>query len=179
MHPGYFVGARHDRAIGVRPLPRSARENADRKLPVGDGEQPKHTCVVLGRHSRALYRQRHASSRTCWMVHPRWMPSSLSRHLRREPKNLRRANQRVISRDKIMLRESSRGWRRTAPSSRPSSASPLPAAPAHTPYHPATHPPTSPHHTDRHVAAASPAAATGIRWRTPEIALQRQLPRAL
>ena len=38
---------------------------------------------------------------------------------------------------------------------------------------PPTHPPTSPHNTGRHVAAATPAAASGSRWRTPEIALQR------
>ena len=60
----------------------------------------------------------------------------------------------------------------------PRSASPPPAAPAHTPYCPPTHPPTSPHTTGRHVAAASCATASGSRWWTPEIALQRQLLRA-
>ena len=53
MHPGYFVGARHDRTIGVRPLLRPARENADRELPAGDREQPQNVCVVSGRRSRA------------------------------------------------------------------------------------------------------------------------------
>jgi hypothetical protein len=62
-HPGYFGDARHDRTIGVRPLPRAAPENV-RKLLVGDGEQPKNVCVVSGRRSRATRQQEHAPSRT-------------------------------------------------------------------------------------------------------------------
>ena len=81
--------------------------------------------------------------------------------------NSARKGQWTRSKPVQSTRESSQGRRRTAPSSRPSSASPLPAASAHTPYHPPTHPPTSPHHTDHHVAAASPAAAPRTRWQTP------------
>ena len=40
-------------------------------------------------------------------------------------------------------------------------------SPARAPQRPPTHPPTSPHNTGRHVAAASRAAASGSRWRTP------------
>ena len=83
-HPGYFGDARHDRTIGVWPLPRAAPENV-RKLLVGDGEQPKNVCVVSGRRSRATRQQEHAPSRTCWITCFKQIRGSLGRHLRREP----------------------------------------------------------------------------------------------
>ena len=85
-NPGYFEGARHDRTVGMRPLPRSAPENADSKLPADDSEHSKNVCVVPGWRSRALHRQGHAPSRTCWVIRLKKMPSSLTRHVRRGPR---------------------------------------------------------------------------------------------
>ena len=131
-HPGYFGDARHDRTIGVRPLPRSAPENVVRKLLVGDGEQPKNVCVVSGRRSRATRQQEHAPSvhrrsRTCWIARFKKIRGSLGRLLRREPENLRRATQRAMSAEKRMPSSEGRGRRRKAPSIQPSSNPTLPA----------------------------------------------------
>ena len=64
IYLGYFGDARHDRTIGVRPLPRAARATAVRKLPADDGEQSENGRVPPGRRSRATHRQGHAPSRT-------------------------------------------------------------------------------------------------------------------
>jgi hypothetical protein len=177
-HPGYFGDARHDRTIGVRPLPRSAPENVVRKLLVGDGEQPKNVCVVSGRRSRATRQQEHAPSRTCWITRFKKIRGGLGRLLRREPENLRRATQRAMSAEKRMPSSEGRGRRRKAPSTHPArprrclpsyphslrpsdarSAAAAPRAPPHGRGKGRHHHTGAPAGARRHAAVAAPARA--------------------
>ena len=77
-HPWYFNGAKHDRAIAWRLIPRTARENAVRKLPADDGEQHK---TPSDRRSRATHWKAHAPCISRQVAGPIQVPSSPRRNL--------------------------------------------------------------------------------------------------
>ena len=177
-HPGYFGDARHDRTIGVRPLPRSVPGNAVRKLLVGDGEQPKNVCVMSGRRSRETRRQEHAPSRICWVTRLKKIRGSPRRNLWREPRKpaARDAASNVSGRENAKQRGP-----RTAPKGAKLPAQLRLAAacrPACTAYGPPTRAAPPQRHGRRRMTAARPAAATQERRLAPDATLRRQLSRA-
>ena len=133
-YPGYVDGAKHDRAIAWRLIPRTARENAVRKLPADDGKQHKTGCVASDWRSRATHWKAHAPCISRQVARPEKAPSSPSWNHRPGPR-------KPATRDAASTVEGKENAEQRGPGTAPKGtklpSSSAPAPPAALPAHPA------------------------------------------